>query len=277
MTIISLSSIPSRFDKLEPTLTCLLRQDAQIDAIQLHIPWKYRRFPDWDGVLPDVPKGVEIVRVEEDLGPATKVLFAAQAHRGQDVDIILCDDDRRYKPHWAQTYIDARRDHPDCCLAIAGFEADRYGQSQMKNRIQPRAKRRSRGMDWGFQLKMAWEFLFPPVERKYLREPTRRLFRQSGYVDCFEGFAGAMVRPEFFDDEAFDIPPVVWTVDDVWLSGHLARMNVPIWIIAGQHDTQHTPAGISDALYMAEIEGADRDEANKRCIAYLRDTYGIWP
>lgn len=277
MLIVSLSSIPSRFKLLEPTLNCLLEQDAPVDHIQLYIPQRYRRFPDWDGTLPDVPKGVEIVRCEEDLGPATKVLFAARDHRGQDVDILLCDDDRRYKRHWAQTYVDARREHPDCCLAIAGFEADRYGQSQMKNRLQPRARKRSRALDLKFQAKMVWEFLFPPVERRYLREPVRRLFRQSGYADCFEGFAGAMVRPEFFDDEAFDIPPVVWTVDDVWLSGHLARMGVPIWIIADQFDTQHTPAGISDALYLSEIEGADRDAANMRCIAYFQEKYGIWP
>lgn len=277
MLIVSLSSIPSRFDLLEPTLNCLLRQTAPVDRIELYIPHSYRRFPDWDGTLPRVPEGVDIIRCEADLGPATKVLYAAKRYRGQDVDILLCDDDRRYPPHWAQIYVDARKGHPGVCLAIAGFEADRYGQSRMQGRPQPRARRRSRAMDLGFQVRMAWEFVFPPVERKYLREPTRRLFRHSGYVDCFEGFAGAMVRPEFFDDAAFDIPPVVWTVDDVWLSGHLARMGVPIWVIAGQHDTQHTPAGISDALYMAEIEGADRDEANKRCIAYFRDTYGIWP
>lgn len=276
--VISLSSIPSRFDKLGPTLDCLLRQEAKVHRIELYIPERYRRFPDWDGVLPEVPEGVDIVRCADDLGPATKVLYAAKAYRGQtDVDILLCDDDRRYKPHWAQTYVDARVEHPDACLAIAGFEADRYGQSQMKGRKQPRAKKRSRFWDLKFKAQMVWEYLFPPVERKYLREPVRRLFRQSGYADCFEGFAGAMVKPDFFDDLAFDIPPVVWTVDDVWLSGHLARRGVPIWIIANQFDTQHTPAGISDALYMSQIEGADRDEANKRCIAYFRETYGIWP
>jgi hypothetical protein len=204
-------------------------------------------------------------------------LYAARNFRGQDCDILLCDDDRRYKPHWAQTYVDARAAHPGVAIAIAGFEADRYGQSAMKNRPQPRAQKRPRALDFGFKLKMAWEFLFPPVERKYLREPVRRLFKQPGYVDCFEGFGGALVRPEFFDDAAFDIPDVVWQVDDVWLSGCLARMGVPIWVLADQYDTQHTPAGISDALHMAQIEGADRDEANKRCIAYFRDTYGVWP
>lgn len=277
MVIVTLSSIPPRFGKLEPTLNCLLAQTAQIDRILLYIPERYRRFPDWDGTLPEVPEGVEIRRVPEDIGPATKVLFAAQEFRGQDVDLLLCDDDRRYKPHWAQAFLDARAAHPDAAIAIAGFEADRYGQSSMKDRPQPRAQRRSRMMDLRFQAQMVWEYLFPPVERKYLREPTRVLFRESGYVDCFEGFGGALVKPDFFDDSAFDIPDVVWAVDDVWLSGCLARKGVPIWALADQHDTQHTPAGVYDALHRATIQGADRDAANKACIAYFRDTFGVWP
>ncbi|MEL7114153.1 MAG: glycosyltransferase family 2 protein [Pseudomonadota bacterium] len=277
MVIVTLSSIPPRFGKLEPTLNCLLAQTAQIDRILLYIPERYRRFPDWDGTLPEVPEGVEIRRVPEDIGPATKILFAAQEFRGQDVDLLLCDDDRRYKPHWAQAFLDARAAHPDAAIAIAGFEADRYGQSSMKDRPQPRAQRRSRMMDLRFQAQMVWEYLFPPVERKYLREPTRVLFRESGYVDCFEGFGGALVKPDFFDDSAFDIPDVVWAVDDVWLSGCLARKGVPIWALADQHDTQHTPAGVYDALHRATIQGADRDAANKACIAYFRDTFGVWP
>ncbi|SHI58509.1 hypothetical protein SAMN05444000_10228 [Shimia gijangensis] len=277
MLIVSLSSIPTRFDKLGPTLECLLSQTAKIDRIILYIPENYRRFPDWDGTLPEVPEGVEIRRVSQDLGPATKVLYATKEFRGVDCDILLCDDDRRYKSHWAQAFLDARAEHPDTCIAIAGFEADRYGQSQMLNRPQPRARRKPRALDFKFKAKMIWEFLFPPVERKYLREPTRVTFSQSGYVDCFEGFGGALMRPEFFDDAAFDIPEVIWAVDDVWLSGNLARMGVPIWALADQHDTQHTPAGISDALHKAEIEGADRDIANKTCIAHFRDTYELWP
>jgi len=277
MVIITLSSIPPRFDKLEPTLTCLLNQTAAIDRVILHIPETYRRFPDWDGVLPEVPEGVEIRRVPEDIGPATKILYAAQEFRGQDVDLLLCDDDRRYKPDWAQAFLDARKDHPDDVIAIAGFEADRYGQSKMKDRPQPRAARSSRTWDLRFQAKMVWEFLFPPVERKYLREPTRVTFKTSGYVDCFEGFGGALVKPDHFDDSAFDIPEVVWAVDDVWLSGCLARKGVNIWALADEPDTQHTPAGVYDALHKATIEGADRNEANAACIQYFRDTHGVWP
>lgn len=276
MVIVSLSSIPPRFDKLGPTLECLLNQTAKIDRIIIYIPTSYRRFPDWDGTLPDVPENVEIRRVDRDLGPATKILFAAQEFRGQDVELLLCDDDRRYKPHWAQSLLDARKDHPNDAIAIAGFEANRYGQSQMLNRPQPRATRRSRSLDLRFQIRMVWEFLFPPVERKYLREPTRVLFKKPGYVDCFEGFGGALMQPDFFDEQSFDIPEVIWAVDDVWLSGCLARNGIKIWALADQHDTQHTPAGVYDALHKATIEGNDRDQANMACIKHFQEAHGVW-
>lgn len=277
MLIITFTSIPTRFHLLEPMLNCLLAQTAMVDRIILYIPRSYRRFPDWDGVLPSLPQGIEVRRVETDLGPSTKVLFAAREFRGQDCDILLCDDDRRYKPDWAQTFVEERKKRPDACIAIAGFEADRYGQSKMLRDLHPRATPRSRNTDFKFNARMIKEFLFPPVPRKHLREPVRRLFKKPGFVDIFEGLSGALVRPEFFDDDAFEIQDVIWAVDDVWLSGHLARRGVPIWVMADRFDTQHTPAGLTDALHKASIEGADREVANMRCIEYFKKTYGLWP
>ncbi len=81
-TIITLSSIPPRFGLLKPTLFSLLSQRLKAEEVRLYIPHKYRRFPDWDGRLPEVPAGITIVRCDEDLGPATKVLPAAQRPEG---------------------------------------------------------------------------------------------------------------------------------------------------------------------------------------------------
>ena len=43
------------------------------------------------------------------------------------------------------------------------------------------------------------------------------------------GVGGAVVRPEFFDDVAYDIPEEAWAVDDVWLSAQLARRGIAIY------------------------------------------------
>ena len=75
--VVSLSSIPPRFAELAPTLNSLVNQSADIAGVYLYVPESYRRFPEWDGSLPDVPAGVEVRRCAEDWGPATKILGAA--------------------------------------------------------------------------------------------------------------------------------------------------------------------------------------------------------
>ena len=47
------------------------------------------------------------------------------------------------------------------------------------------------------------------------------MVRKAGFADILQGLGGVVVRPDFFDDEAFDIPDILWAVDDVWLSGML--------------------------------------------------------
>jgi hypothetical protein len=51
---------------------------------------------------------------------------------------------------------------------------------------------------------------------------------------------------------AFDIPDLLWTVDDIWLSGQLAVNGVPIRKIT------------------------DHEQANRACIRHFQREYGIW-
>ena len=100
----------------------------------------------------------------------------------------------------------------------------------------------------------------------------------SGYVDILEGWGGVLVRPEFFDEEAFEIPDILWSVDDVWLSGCLERLNIPIWLNAID---KVRPKGNSKAVKEAALssyicDGHDRMSSNRLCIDYFRKTYGIW-
>ena len=84
--IITLSSIPPRFDLIGPTLESLTAQSSPVDAVELHVPRSYRRFPDYDGRCPKVPAGVSILEAESDLGPASKVLHAVRRHRDDRVE-----------------------------------------------------------------------------------------------------------------------------------------------------------------------------------------------
>mgnify|MGYP001089353844 CR=1 FL=1 len=276
--VITLSTIPPRFARIGPTLRSLIRQQARPEAVELYVPRSYRRFPQWGGALPEVPEGVTIVRVDEDLGPATKVLPAARAYRGQGVALIYGDDDRVFSPGWTRTCLELRKDHPGTAICGAGFSIqERYGYRFAEYPL-PRAVP---GPDPRAQLGVHLRSLmaaapFPGRRQPRLKAQVLR-FSRSGYIDIAEGYGGVLVEPEFFDDASFTIPPVLWAVDDIWLSGTLARRGIPIWADRTLHrvseviDTsQHFP------LHKAVIEGADRDAANRACIDHMRAHYGIW-
>lgn len=276
--VITLSTIPPRFEEIGGPLISLLRQKSRPEAIELWIPQHYRRFPGWGGALPQVPEGVTIRRTDEDLGPATKLLPAARARRGQAVELILCDDDRHYARDWAQRLLAGRARRPDDAIAGAGTTLERSGRPTDAARPQPRAtcsphawkqtaflwRRRLLALRHGGQARIPLHAPFRTIE-------------SAGYVDIFEGYAGVALRPDWFDDQAFDIPPVLWAVDDVWLSGHLERRGIRIWSQPGlnRFRTYHR-LQTNEPLYTAVIEGAGRREANQACIDHMRAVYGIW-
>jgi hypothetical protein len=275
--IISLSTIPPRFGAIGPCLQGLLQQRARAEAIELYIPHSYRRFPAWGGGLPEVPEGVTIVRVDEDLGPATKILPAARAYRGQTVELFFGDDDRVYAPDWTQSGLNLRRTHRNAALCGSGFSIrQRYGYDA-PDEPRPRMLRpKEHFLTLGYQLTLLYRIMRRSIGMP-LPKPPPAFAARSGYTDVLQGYGGVMVRPEFFDDAAWVIPPALWAVDDVWLSGMLALKGVPIWVDRGLHHVSNeTEAGEADPLYRAVIDGFGREDANCACIDYMRSTYGVW-
>ncbi len=272
MPVVSLSSVPPRFGKIGATLASLLAQRAPLDAVELQIPRAYRRFPDWDGTLPEVPPGVTIRRAEEDWGPATKLLGALAAHPG-DVDILFCDDDQYYPPDWAGRFLALKAARPGNALAMLGMQAHDAAGGAPTRRPSPRMVRRWRVTDIGFQLRYLWQDV---TRGRGLPAPGRRVVRRSGYADIFEGRGGVLVRGEFFPPDVFDVPPEAWAVDDVWLSGCAARQGVPIWVEGGYRDPVDTEAEAADPLCRTETDGLARADANRHAIAHMRSVYGIW-
>ena len=103
------------------------------------------------------------------------------------------------------------------------------------------------------------------------------MFKRSGYVDVFEGYAGVLVQPQMFDDEFYDIPPVLWGVDDVWLSGMVTRRGIPIWLQGQLHDPRQAESERHAPLAKSVIDGDDRSTANREGVLYFRQSHGIWP
>lgn len=273
MTLVTLTSIPPRFGLIGPTLEALVAQQG-IDGVELYLPQSYHRFPDWDGTLPVVPKGVTIRRAEMDYGPATKVLCAAKEYRGQNIRLLFCDDDRDYRPGWARALLDEADRYPDRAVALAGWDiaglADRVAHDA------PRYERRSRTWDLAYRTERLKQILSGQANAKLSEKPPRRIIAQSGFADVFEGYGGVVVRPEFFDDQVFDIPTEAFHVDDVWLSGALARQGIGIWLAADLPEPKTTAADRTAALYRHRVANKGRPELDAGAIALLRDRWGLW-
>ena len=264
--IISLTTIPPRFKVIHETLESLISQSAAVEAVHLYLPHRYRRFEYLKTDVPNFPAGISVRYIDTDFGPGTKVLPAIREYRGQDVKILFCDDDKVYDADWAQRFLAASKAHPECCIVEEGGHVCDYSSHTFTGTLQPRSKRRVK--DHKYRMKRlltmgAWK-------------PRKAL--SSGYVDILEGWGGVLVRPEFFSDAAFDIPDILWTVDDIWLSGQLAINNIPIWLNAdGEIRTKGNSDEIRDAsLRKFVYKGHGRSAANQLCIDYFRDKYRIW-
>ena len=243
-------------------------QSTDISEIRLNIPFEFRRFPDVEIDIPKFPRGITVRRVAEDFGPATKLLPTIQDYRDDDGEVIVCDDDQCYAPDWAQRFVDGRSRQPNACLVQKGYDLDRR-QPGLRyfpvNRPAPRARVRHKGLTYRLRRLAS---LFRYKDTPFVRE---------GFLDILEGHRGFMVRPAFFPEDVFDIPEILWTVDDPWLSGHLTRNNVPIWLVMSpfQRDI-YGDAHFTERLHSFVRLGHDRARADTACIEYFRNTYGIW-
>lgn len=247
-----------------PTLSALQRQSLPADEIRVNIPRRYRRFPDWDGRLPDLPSGIRIVRSDEDFGPASKLLPTVADLQGQAVDILFCDDDMLPDPDWHVRFKADRAVHPAAALVAVGKQIGDIPLAARPRTRLPRAQRRSKTLAYRL-----WR-----AATLTLHKPHP--FIASGYVDILCGFGGVMVRPEFFDAEAFDIPEVLWSVDDPWLSGHLERRGIPIWLNHRHRMPRDGHSSRRHALLHLVVDGHDRGAADHAAIRHMRERYGIW-
>lgn len=256
MVIVTLTTTPARMCALDATLQSILRQKRRADRVIVYIPKTYRRAEFGSYTIPDVPAGIEVRVCEHDYGPATKILPAVLEFAGRDVRIVYCDDDQVYDPDWLERLVEASVRHPGECIADRGFRVAKFDARRKFKQPQFRL------------LKWASLGLWQPL-RKF---DTRR----EDTVDLAMGFGGVLVRPEYFTADAFHIPDVLWTVDDVWLSGQLALNGIRIRQASGRRESANSPAADLVSLFKSTIEGHDRTSANQQCVEYFRRNHGIW-
>jgi len=103
-----------------------------------------------------------------------------------------------------------------------------------------------------------------------MEAPENEQVRFGGLV----GWGGVLVQPHFLSDSVFDIPDILWTVDDIWLSGHLAMNDIPIWLNA---DSSVRTRGNSDEVKSASLRKLLHwGSANQLCVDHFRTNHAIW-
>lgn len=224
--VVSLSTIPSRIDHLRPVLNSLLDQAEPADRIVLALPKhsarEGRAYPSPQDVA--VPGGVDILPCD-DLGPATKLLPALAAEPG--AAIVVVDDDVVYPRHFIATLLAAHRQNP---RAAVGYR--------------------------GVKLKHGTPFV--DLEHRFAGA-----VETPAPVDVLFGTWGYLVPPAALDGAVHDLaehPEHLRWVDDVWISGHLARRGVPRLVVPARE----IPIETANARRQALTDGPNRSGENDR-------------
>lgn len=201
--IVSLSTMPDRIGRLQPTIDSLLNQTRPPDEIVLAVPRfsirqkREYKIPDY---LLQIPQ-IRILRCEKDWGPATKFIAVVQAELAAgrtDTLIMVVDDDRVYPPDSIELYLHYHEQLPDAALCFRGG-------------LMPRSlKWRHPKIDCGVNLQAP--------------KPTA----------VITGCGSYLIQPRFFDSSLWDYsvaPAGAFYMDDIWISGCLERLRVEKYVI----------------------------------------------
>src|SRR5438445_7957570 len=243
--IVSLSTVPERMGNLGPTVRSLLRQTRPPDEIVLAIP----EFSIREQRPYAVPKHVSrwprmrVLHCQKDWGPATKFIPIVReelaAGRGNTL-IMVVDDDRIYPRDALETYLHYNKQLPDAALCFRGAAMPQ-------------------NLDWR-NAKM--------IRASELREPQP--------AAVITGCGSYLIQPRFFDESLWDYsraPQGAFYMDDIWISGCLARRNVKRYVVPASAMMrsvlrQHRTLSLHDV--------PNGRQYNNEIIAFFRETWDVF-
>ncbi|PYJ70513.1 MAG: hypothetical protein DME76_05230 [Verrucomicrobia bacterium] len=201
--IASLTTVPERIGNLGSTIRSLLRQTRPPDEIVLAVPefsireQRPYEVPEYVSRLPRL----RILHCRRDWGPATKFIAIVReelaAGRG-DTLLMVVDDDRGYPRDALETYLHYNKQLPDAALCFRGAAMPR-------------------NLDWR-DARM--------IRASELRQPQP--------VAVVTGCGSYLIQPRFLDESLWDYsraPRGAFYMDDIWISGCLARRNVKRYVV----------------------------------------------
>ena len=264
--IISLTSIPPRFQYLQETVDSLLKQNA-CNEIRINIPKRYSRFQDWNGAPPNLGPKINIVRCDEDLGPATKILPTAMDYKNQDVQILFCDDDGLHPRNWAKNLFECQSKRPRMAVATWGRCIDEIPDVKLKPGMEY-AKLQRIQTDLRYRIERL-------LHKGFGYQPLYRPIKSAGLAQLFLGVGGVVVKPDFFNESSLEIPEEAFLVDDIWLSAQLAVNHVDIYCPKRYPVPFPGDGEKVEALFDMNI-GGGRRRLNNNALIWCRENLKVW-
>jgi hypothetical protein len=244
--IASLSTVPARIHNLKPTIQSLLEQTRQPDEIILAIPeFSIREqrpyvVPEYLSRLPRV----RVLRCPEDWGPATKFIPVVREELSvgrRDTLIMVVDDDRIYPRDALETYLHYNQQLPGAALCFRGAAMPRT-------------------LDWR-DAKM--------IKASELRQPEA--------VAVITGCGSYLIQPRFFDETLWDysgVPKGAFFMDDIWISGCLARRKVQRFAVPGSA-MMRSVRRQRRTLSLHDVPNG-RQHNNNETIAFFEDAWDVF-
>ncbi|MBC7284238.1 hypothetical protein [Hoeflea sp.] len=207
------------------------------DRIILWLPARSLRqgrdYPDAADV--PLPEGIEVMNCE-DLGPATKLLHSLRLEK--DALVIAVDDDVVYPANLVSTLLSAHRNEPGTAFGLRGVT-----------------------LESGTRFGDLWHILSSGID-------------QPESADILFGTWGYMVPAWLCDEAIHDFtgyPASVRWVDDVWISGHLARLGIARKVTPSCQFPLETFASLRHALTDGMNRSGENDEIAIQAFA------DFWP
>lgn len=226
--VIGLSTIPSRCDKLEPTLISLATQTYKVDAIYITIPKTSTR-ENCDYPIKDLAKIIKrilpgigrILVLEEDYGPLTKLMGPLMQESDASTVIITVDDDQKYDAKMVETLVKGSKEFPNAAICLCGHVIGKFPNI------------------WGFRCSRGDESF---IKSMYI-EPGTQVDIVSGWCGVLypRGVFGNEIPNPSMEDMRKNTLKILHRHDDLYISAWLDMLKVPKYVVGyleKHYDTQ---------------------------------------
>lgn len=235
--VISLTTIPSRINKIEDCIKSLLNQSIPV-KIELWIPKiGIRDGKKIEKIPPFLLNDNIIIYYIDDIGSISKIYFSLTKHlNDKDFIIISVDDDVKYPKNFVEKLLEYHKLYPNAALCYRG------------------RKILNNNLDYN-NIK-----LFKSNEITKIQE-----------IDIITGTWGVLYKNNFFTKDFFNLEQdkILKLTDDIVISAHMKKNNIKSYVIPSKEEFIPIEAHKINALWELNKDGKN----NNYTINYFKKLF----